>query len=183
VKQALHYTIFFSLLLIIEMSREHLPYRETSDCFLFYKGKIVCRVARNKTTNQEYLSFPGGGVDKGESVLAAAKRECMEEVGAKLSSLKLVASVKWDWFPEWADNPKRKERYKQYRGELVHILVGMVSKFAKPTSTEGDSWTGKKLMGLSTVLNKHKNLKDHPNMYPYRMTQYSVLSTIKQIKS
>jgi 8-oxo-dGTP pyrophosphatase MutT (NUDIX family) len=165
------------------MDRSRLPYRETSDCFIFYRGKVVCRVVRNKTTNSEYLSFPGGGVDKGESILAAAKRECMEEVGAKLSSLKLVASVHWDWFPEWADNPKRQQRYKQFRGELVHILVGTVDKFVKPTSTEGDDWKGKKLMSLAAVLKKHKQLKDHPNMYPYRMTQYSVLSTLNLIKS
>ena len=46
------------------------------------------------------MSFPGGGIDKGEDAIKGAKRECMEEVGAKLNSLKCVITVDWDWFPE-----------------------------------------------------------------------------------
>ena len=41
----------------------------------------------------------------------------MEEVGAKLNSLK---TVDWDWFPEWVDTPKIQERYKQFRGEFIN---------------------------------------------------------------
>ena len=106
--------------------RKKLPYRETSDCFLIYKGKLVARSQINQKNNSKYMSFPGGGIDKGEDVIKGAKRECMEEVGAKLNSLKCVITVDWDWFPEWADTPKRQERYKQFRGERVHLLIGVL---------------------------------------------------------
>ena len=85
-------------------------------------------------------------------------------------------------FSEWADTPKRKDRYKdlvaeykigfvyfiyairQFRGEKIHIMVGEVDKFrlcrVKPTSDEGNAWSGKKLMSL---LNPIKVMNE--NMY------------------
>ena len=67
-------------------------------------------------------------------------------------------------FPEWADTPKRKDRYKQFRGEKIHIMVGEVDKFIKPTSDEGDAWSGKKLMSLSSAIKIMESNKDHENM-------------------
>jgi len=163
-------------------SRQNLPYRETSDCFLLYKGKLVAKVNINKNTNSKYLSFPGGGIDAGETPLQGAKRECIEEVGAKLKFLKHIITVCWDWFPEWADTPKRKERYMKFRGEKIHIMVGEVDKFVKPTSTEGDAWVnGKKLMSITSAVKVMSNNveNDHKNMYPYRIAQLTVLNMIK----
>ena len=34
------------------MSRKNLPYRETSDCFILYKGKLVARVSINSKTKK-----------------------------------------------------------------------------------------------------------------------------------
>jgi len=79
-------------------NRKNLPYRETSDCFLLYKGKLVARVSTNSKTKTNYLSLPDGGIDPGETPIKGAKRECVEEVGAKLKSLKIVCTVCWDWF-------------------------------------------------------------------------------------
>ena len=161
-------------------SRTKLPYRETSDCFLLYKGKLVSRVATNDKSKTSYLLFPGGGIDEGETPITGAKRECVEEVGAKLKSLKLVYTVCWDWFPEWADTPKRKERYKQFRGEKVHLLIGEVDKFNKPTSDEGDAWSGKKLISLSTAIKiMNDNMcNEHANIKSYKTAQFIILNTI-----
>jgi len=83
-------------------------------------------------------------------------------------------------FPEWADTPKRKERYNQFRGEKIHIMVGEVEKFIKPTSDEGDAWSGKKLMSLSSAIKIMNENKDHENMYPYRIAQLTVLNMLKR---
>lgn len=160
-------------------SRKNLPYRETSDCFLLYKGKLVARVNTNNITKNKYISLPGGGIDKGETPIQGAKRECIEEVGAKLKSLKIACTVCWDWFPEWADTPKRKERYKKFRGEKIHIMVGEVDSFVKSTSNEGDAWSGKKLMSLSNAIKIMENNNDHENMYPYKIAQRTVLNMMK----
>jgi 8-oxo-dGTP pyrophosphatase MutT (NUDIX family) len=165
-------------------NRKHLPYRETSDCFLLVgKGKkdIVARTVKNLKVGNSFISLPGGGIDEGEGIIKGAKRECLEEVGAKLKSLKLVITVCWDWFPEWADTPKRKERYSQFRGEKIHLLIGEVDKFVPPTSTEGDDWKGKKTMSIASVI-KHieSSMKtDHENMYPYKIAQLTLLKMQK----
>ena len=164
------------------MSRKNLPYRETSDCFILYKGKLVARVSTNSKTKKKYITFPGGGIDKGETPIQGAKRECIEEVGAKLKYLKNVSTVCWDWFPEWADTPKRKDRYKQFRGEKIHLMIGEVDKFIKPTSDEGNSWSGKKLMTISNAIKVMESTDDHENMYPYRIAQLTVLNMMKNKK-
>ncbi len=163
------------------MSRKNLPYRETSDCFILYKGKLVARVSINSKTKNKYLTLPGGGIDKGETPLQGAKRECIEEVGAKLKNLKNISTVCWDWFPKWADTPKRKDRYKEFQGEKVHLMVGEVDKFIKPTSDEGDAWDGKILMSISNAIKvmEDNSKNDHENMYPYRMAQLTILNMLK----
>lgn len=163
------------------MSRKALPYRETSDCFILYKGQLVARAVRNANTGSSYLNLPGGGVDPGERPATAARRECIEEVGAKLKSLTAVVVVTWDWFPAWADTPKRQERYAQFRGEKIHLFVGEVDKFVEPTSTEGDAWKGKKLMSLAAAIKiMGESMKnDHENMAPYRAAQMTLLNMMK----
>ena len=105
----------------------------------------------------------------------------MEEVGAKLKSIKLIITVCWDWFPEWADTPKRKERYKQFRGEKVHLLVGEVDNFVKPTSDEGDQWTGKKIMSINSAIKQIESTIDneHENIYQYKIAQLTILKMLK----
>jgi 8-oxo-dGTP pyrophosphatase MutT (NUDIX family) len=91
-----------------------------------------------------FMIFPGGGVDHGESLEKALRREVVEETGVIINSdLKLVAEVKSDIYPEWDEvSEKRKKRYKQFRGGNIYIFVCTIKEFVKPTSDEGDDWTG-----------------------------------------
>lgn len=160
--------------------RDSLPFRPTSDCFLTYKGKLVAKDMGH------YIAFPGGGVDPGESPKAAAKREVMEEVGAVLKGdLKPMGDISWVWNPEWADSPKRKKRYQQFQGEQVYFFTGEVEKFVKPTSDEGDAWSGKKLMKFSDAIAylqaEKANLK-YPNQAKYIDYQIACLSQIQKAK-
>ena len=162
-------------------SRDSLPFRPTSDCFLTYKGKLVAKDMGH------YIAFPGGGVDPGESPKAAAKREVMEEVGAVLKGdLKLMGDISWVWNQEWADSPKRKKRYQQFQGEQVYFFTGEVEKFVKPTSDEGDAWSGKKLMKFSDAIAylqaEKANLK-YPNQAKYIDYQIACLSQIQKAKA
>jgi len=160
------------------MSRNKLPYRETTDTFLLYKGQIVAQ------DRGHYVMFPGGGLDKGESAAQAAKRECMEEVGSKIKGkLTEITKVDWNWFPAWANNPKRKKRYKQFRGERVYFVIGSVDKFEKPTNADNDAWSGKKLMSISKCIQLVEKYakKDHVNTYPYRVGQLAILNMLKAL--
>ena len=76
----------------------------------------------------------------------------------------------------WQSSSRKK---KQFRGEKINIIVGEVEKFIKPTSEEGDAWSGKILMNISNVLKIMDIGTDHENMYPYRIAQRSVLNMLK----
>lgn len=166
--------IHFSCDLYVSMKpRSKLPFRETCDCFLLHNGKVV---ALNKGS---YMAFPGGGIEKGESIIQAAKREIKEETGAVLKpGLIHMCTVDWVWFPEWAKNDKQKARYKKYQGERIHILVGEVKSFGTPSSTEGDAWSGKMTQGISPVIASLEKQKDHPNMDTYKAFQLCALKAL-----
>ena len=124
-------------------ARQALPYRESSDCFILYRGKLIARAAVNENTQRPFIQAPGGGIDPGETPLQGARRECLEEVGAKLKSLQLVITVCWDWYPEWADTPKRKQRYAQFRGlnltwEVRESIAKHVTTYDHPHLREFD---------------------------------------------
>ena len=96
--------------------RSKLPYRETTDAFLIYNGKLL------SLDKGRYMLFPGGGVDPGETPIQAVRREIKEEVGCKVDKLSLVATIDSDWFPEWADTEKRKRDISSL-GESVLIYL------------------------------------------------------------
>jgi len=49
-----------------------------------------------KSNNGGQWNFPGGGIDEGESVMAAATRECHEEAGFRVDSWKKILTVNND---------------------------------------------------------------------------------------
>lgn len=155
------------------MSRDLLPFRETCDCFVLHKGKLLA------LQKPGFFVFPGGGLDKGESALVAAKRELREETGGVIQGqLTHFTTVTWKWFPTWAKSDKQKERYKLFQGEKIHIFLGDIAKFGKATSNEGDKWSGKKLHKIESVLEGVLAQKDHSNMDTYKLTQVLAIKAL-----
>ena len=165
----------------LSAARQRLPYRETSDCFITYRGKLVARTEVNKSTKIPFIRVPGGGIEVGETVLRGARRKCLAEVGAKLRTIKLIVTICWDWFPEWANTELRRERYAKFRGEMIHILVGTVDKFITPAADEQGEWGKNILMPLSKAVKLVESgfAVDHPNTDPYRITQLSVIKMLQ----
>lgn len=155
--------------------RSALPFREKTELFLAYgAGQVVAQ------DRGSYVMFCGGGLDAGENHVAAGKREAMEEVGATATDLRFLVTVDFVWFPAWANTPKRKERYKRFQGERVHVYVGRCAKLQKPTGTEGDSWEGKRTMSAAECarLVEAYGKKDHPRTYAYRIAQLAALRAL-----
>lgn len=60
--------------------------RTRAACIIIYNGKLIT-IYREKIVNgklKKYYVIPGGGVEKGETILEAAKREIMEELGIEI---------------------------------------------------------------------------------------------------
>ena len=55
----------------------------------------VLTIKRTKK-NEVYFVFPGGGVEKGEELKEALKRECIEELGVEIKIVKKFASERFD---------------------------------------------------------------------------------------
>ena len=63
------------------------PRTQGVKCVIEYNGKIL--MIRN-TYGHKNWTFPGGGIDKGETAERAVERETMEEVGIKVESLQRI---------------------------------------------------------------------------------------------
>ena len=155
------------------LTRARLPFREKTEVYLLTPdGRVVAQ------DRGRYVMFPGGGVDLGEKSLGrSAAREVLEEVGITVAGpLTKLVTVDWVWFPEWADNPTRQERYRQFQGERVHILVGRAGP-AQAGGQEVDAWKGRKTMAVATCLRlvQEYGARDHLNTRPYRVAQEMAL--------
>jgi 8-oxo-dGTP pyrophosphatase MutT (NUDIX family) len=86
------------------------------------------------------LSLPGGRVDPGEAVFAAAQRECEEEIGARFKDWYYVESVqpesKIDWYIHVfaAKNLLTSVPTHHDVGEKIEILDGTYEEFLAKSS-------------------------------------------------
>ncbi len=149
----------------VTIDRSKLPYREAIDVFIFHEDKLVGqKILRDKNKPNEYfLKTPSGGIDEGESIIEAAKRETIEETGAVLKNIKEVESFKVIWPPSFKNaSAKTARRYAKYKGINYRVIVAELVKFIDPTSKEGDEWSGtqeEKLMTIEEAIELLKNDK------------------------
>lgn len=64
--------------------------RRRVEVFIVKDGKIAIG---EPTPKAKFWALPGGGIDQGEEVLDAAKRESLEELGLKVNNLQLLKVV------------------------------------------------------------------------------------------
>ena len=165
------------LLLEEAVNRSNLPYRQNTDIYIYDgKGNVIARDMGS------FIDFPGGGVDSGETPQQAAVREAMEEVGAIVEKVVLHDTLSYLWPPEFADTPKRKQRYKKFKGSSKSFLSARVKKLVKPTSKEGDAWSTDKLwMPIDKVIKLiKKTITDETK--EFRMMQINTLTKVKRLK-
>ena len=158
-------------------SRLSLPFRQKTELILLNeKGNILVEDHGN------YLMFPWGGIDEWEiNLKESAKRELYEETHLDIEGeLEFLWSVSWKWFPEWANNEKRKKRYEKFQWEEVFFYVWKTKKLIESALMHEDTWedkTGIPLVECSQKLVELAN-NDHPNTYPYRVVQLNWIRTL-----
>jgi len=159
------------------MRRKSLPFRRNCEgYFINEEGKILAGIHEHN-----YLVFPGGGFDNGESPKNALIRETFEETGAMISKrLQYLGCLHFTWSKDWPRTKKQKERYKQYQGEEMHFFFGSVKEIKKLKKIEEDFWHGKKFMTIEEALNfllKNSIPKDLEN---YRRLQINILTILRK---
>lgn len=61
---------------------------------LIHKNNVLLMYRVND--GKSYYTFPGGGIDKGETNELALERECMEETSIKIEPERLLYEVTWE---------------------------------------------------------------------------------------
>lgn len=91
----------------------------TNMCMIYDNNGNVLVQERNK--NWKGIAFPGGHVDKGESLVASTIREIFEETGLTISNLELCG-IK-NWYDHDKDYRYMVFLYKtnQFKGELTEF--------------------------------------------------------------
>jgi 8-oxo-dGTP pyrophosphatase MutT (NUDIX family) len=156
-------------------SRSHLPLRERAEVIARKGDKILIQ------ERDGYMEMPGGGLD-GQSAKVGIRRETLEEAGAKLKNLKKVDVVEARWYPGIKDTDWGKELYDKYRGSKTHFFTAEVSgNLRKPTSEEGDGWTGTRYMDAGEALDIHKKQNSSYGMNAYRDKQRELINEVVQM--
>lgn len=114
----------------------------------------------NKSNKNEY-KLPGGGVDNGEDVKEAFKREALEETGCEIEIIEEIGTI---------EEHKSLDNFKQ----ISYLFVGKVLKDNKQLElTQKEKEEGAKLLwvekeeGLKLITDCFENLKEskYENLY------------------
>jgi len=95
--------------------------RQRSETFIFKENKVLANLA-----NGSYVTFPGGGIDDGETPIDAAKRECQEEAARRLINL---TPAHPPTVQIWPDDFAASNRWaKDYQGGYSYWFTGSSSE-------------------------------------------------------
>lgn len=121
--------------------------RERAETFIFKENKVLANLG-----NGRYVVFPGGGVDKTETPIQAAKRECQEEAARRLINLTPAHPPTVQIWPEGFTKGKWA---KDFQGGYTYWFTGSSSDEADTTKHK-DYEPGFKYHPIKDVLAKLK---------------------------
>ncbi len=110
-----------------EVTFESVSRVDTVTVLALTADKKVIMTKQTQPGFQEFLSLPGGIIDEGESVLAASKRELLEETGFSsddwyfLFSGQMNSRIDWANFYLVAKNCQRVAELKPDAGEKINV--------------------------------------------------------------
>lgn len=97
--------------------------RDRVEVFVFRDGKVLSGKVGNR------LIFPGGGIDEGENIKQAGRRETVEETGVYIQNLKILNpnDPLYLDYEELSNNGDtyakyKMERLKKYKGENTYFI-------------------------------------------------------------
>ncbi len=156
-------------------NRKKLPFRKNCEgYFLNEKGEILAR-----KSDAGFIIFPGGGIDRGESIESGMIRETFEETGVRVIDLKPLKDIKIIWGEDWAKTEKQKKRYLEFQGDDMHFFTGEIEIIGN-NLTEEDSWKEDKFMDINEVIKVISSfIEVDLSTREYRKTQIKLLEALR----
>jgi len=106
--------------------------RSTVKAIVLHEGKVLLNRCRD-ANNGEYFSLPGGGQEQFETMAEALHRECLEETGYSVETVRFCALME-----EICLDPFIRERYLQYAHKMLHFFVCRLTMTQRVEPTETD---------------------------------------------
>lgn len=130
------------------------------------------------------LSVPGGGIEKGQTLITAAKNECLEEAGIKIKNVKLV--LKDPYYEDWqkivdsggTSTKKNMERMSRYRGLKIYYVKADYDGIDKSLlGADNDALKKRGFVSKQELIKAfQKQSKDFdPEQYAYRIKVIKLL--------
>ena len=106
--------------------------RSTVKAIILHEGKVLLNRCFDKN-NGAYYSLPGGGQEQYETMAEATRRECLEETGYSVETVRFVALME-----EICLDPFIREQYAQYAHKMLHIFLCKLNSLERVEPTETD---------------------------------------------
>jgi len=106
--------------------------RSTVKALILHEGKVLLNRCHD-ANNGEYYSLPGGGQEQYETMAEATKRECLEETGYSVETVRFAALME-----EICLDPFIREQYAQYAHKMLHIFLCRLASTERVEPTETD---------------------------------------------
>lgn len=115
-----------------QFDRSHLPFRPVARAIIHHDGKIL--LGKSSYNGKTFYTFPGGGVEKGDTVEETITKECLEEVGVKVKNIQhLGVNLA-------AEHPMGVKREKLFKGTDNHYYSAEFAGYDKRSlNSEGDA--------------------------------------------
>ena len=114
------------------MQQKRACVRSTVKAIILHQGSVLLNRCRDEN-NGEYYSLPGGGQEQYETMAEATRRECLEETGYSIESVRFAALME-----EICLDPFIRETYPQYAHKMLHIFLCRLTKEERIEPTETD---------------------------------------------